>query len=55
MKRPSKLGTLALSIYLIGCGALPILQLNHSPIGPTLGAVLNIAALAAGVLIWMDR
>ena len=51
MKRPSKLGTLALSIYLIASGALPILHLNS----PTFGAITNIAALAAGVLIWLDR
>ena len=55
MKRPSKLGTLALSVYLIGSGVVPILRLDHSPLGPTLGALLNIAAVAAGVLIWLDR
>lgn len=52
MKRPSKIGTLALSIFLIGSGALPILHLDRSA---TLGAILNIVALAAGVLIWLDR
>lgn len=51
MKRPSKFGTMALSIYLIGSGALPILNLDD----PTLMAVLHISALAAGVLIWLDR
>lgn len=51
MKRPSKLGTLALSIYLIGSGALPILHMGN----PTTMAILHIAALAAGVLIWLDR
>lgn len=51
MKHPSKLGTLALSIFLIGSGALPLLHL----VSPTTNAILHIAALAAGVLIWMDR
>jgi hypothetical protein len=55
MRRPSKLGTLALSAFLIGYGAVPILQLNHSPLGPTLDAIVKIAAIAAGVLIWLDR
>ena len=51
MKVPPKSGTLALSLYLIGSGAVPILQLGSGPVY----AVLHIAAVAAGVLIWLDR
>ncbi len=51
MKRPSKLGTIALSAFLIGSGAIPILHLDF----PTMKALVNIAAVAAGVLIWLDR
>lgn len=51
MRRPARLGTMALSAYLIGSGALPILHLQN----PTFGALLQITAIAAGVLIWFDR
>jgi len=51
MRRPARLGTTALAIYLIGVGAVPILHLGS----PTTAAILNLVAIAAGVLIWLDR
>ena len=51
MKAPKRPSTLALSIYLIGSGAVPILHLGSPPVY----AILQIAAVAAGVLIWLDR
>jgi hypothetical protein len=51
MKIPKRPSTLALSIYLIGSGAVPILHLDSA----TIHAILHIAAVAAGVLIWLDR
>jgi hypothetical protein len=51
MKRFSKLGTVVLAGYLIAAGAIPILHLGS----PTVSAVLNIGAIAAGVLLLLDR
>ncbi len=51
MKIPSKKSTLALSVFLIGYGATHILHLNFA----TISAIVDIAAVAAGVLIWLDR
>ena len=51
MKRPGKFGTLLLSIYLVGVGAAPLLQVSSPPIY----AILHFVAIGAGVLIWLDR
>jgi len=51
MRRPVKLGTTMLSMFLIGSGALPVLHLTSA----TAYAILHIIAIGAGVLIWPDR
>ena len=51
MKLPAKLGTTLLVIFLVSYGALPILHLSS----PTTQAILHIIAIAAGVLVWLDR
>jgi hypothetical protein len=54
MRRPAKLGTTLLSIFLVAYGILHILELK-APTAFALAAVLNIVAIAAGILIWLDR
>lgn len=51
MKRPSKLGTTLLSIFLIASGAMHILEVGSRPAY----VILNIVAVAAGVMIWLDK
>jgi hypothetical protein len=51
MRLPKRLGTLLLGIWLILYGALPLLGVSFAGSG-TLMAIL---AIAAGVLILMDR
>jgi hypothetical protein len=50
-KRRPKYGTILLAVWLIASGVLPMLgtSIPHS------GLVLNVLAIAAGVLILLDR
>lgn len=50
-KLPSGLGRYVLAGWLIASGLLPLLHIG----GPTVAAVLNIAAIAAGALILLNR
>jgi hypothetical protein len=51
MKLPKNLGNTLLSFWLIATGLLPLLHLAN----PTLGAVLNIVAVAAGACLFLGR
>jgi len=48
---PRGLGRWLLAVWLVAAGALPLLGVNN----PKLGIVLNLTAIAAGVLLLMDR
>lgn len=50
-KIPSNLGRIVLAVWLIATGLLPILHIG----GSTIAAVLNITAIAAGVLLLLNR
>ncbi len=52
MKLPARKSTFFLAIFLIGHGALPLLELDK--VG-TLVALTNVAAIAAGVFFWMEK
>jgi hypothetical protein len=51
MRLPQRFGTLLLGIYLIVVGVLPLLRVDFAGSG----ILLAILAIAAGVLILMDR
>ena len=48
---PQGLSTIVFAVWLIATGLLPLLHVG----GATVQAVLNITAIAAGVLLLMDR
>ncbi len=50
LKRPSKWGVLLLAIFLILFGAAPLLHIANA----TMVAIIQIIAVAAGVLLWLD-
>ncbi len=52
MKLPARKSTFFLAIFLIGHGALPLLELET--IRP-LVALTNVAAIAAGVFFWLEK
>ncbi len=45
------LGRLVLAVWLIASGLIPVLHLGNA----TVGAILNITAIAAGVLLLLNR
>jgi hypothetical protein len=49
MKTPKNLGMILLAIFLIVYGLLQFVSFNHS------GVVLAVLAIAAGILILMER
>jgi hypothetical protein len=51
MKLASNLGMLLLGIWLVLFGALPLLNISFQG----QGAILNVLAIAAGVLILMNK
>ncbi len=50
-KRTRNLGMLLLGVWLIASGALPLLSIH----APWSGSLLSVLAVAAGILILMDR
>jgi hypothetical protein len=51
MKLASNLGMLLLGVWLVLFGALPLLNISFQG----MGTVLNVLAIAAGVLILMNK
>lgn len=51
MKLASNLGMLLLGVWLVLFGALPLLNISFQG----MGTVLNVLAVAAGVLILMNK
>jgi hypothetical protein len=51
MKLASNLGLLLLGVWLVLFGALPLLNISFQG----MGTVLNVLAIAAGVLILMNK
>lgn len=51
MRRTRNLGLLLLGIWLVVTGLLPFVNLSI----PNIGTLLSLLALAAGVLILLDR
>jgi hypothetical protein len=51
MKLASNMGMLLLGIWLVLTGALPLLQISFQGVGP----LMNVLAIAAGILILMNK